>query len=196
MNSLRCFLLTEAGIIACPGVAGIWIANSWSEQRGGIEKAGLWPLSCFRKPCWLQRIVLITLATLQKKKSKKKASVFAKVGAALPVGMLLEEGRETWLQGGCWDFRHHLIYSYLEPCPHLFSFFSFPPALFSSELWGWEWVFLEKIEGEEKNLDGDTLCVQDVSTCIPSLHSSAAPKGLTIWEATCYNCFHETVSTG
>lgn len=69
---LRCFLLTAAGLIPCPGAAGIWIANSLSEQRGEIEKAGLWPLSHFRKPYWLQRIVLRTLATLQKNQNKNK----------------------------------------------------------------------------------------------------------------------------
>lgn len=31
-----------------------------------------------------------------------------------------------------------------------------------------------------KNLDGDEWCVQDASTCVPSLRSSAAPKGLTV----------------
>lgn len=111
-HELSKMLFTAARLIACSGVAGIWIANSWSEQRGGIERAGLWPLSHFRKLCWLQRIVLVTLVTLKK---KKKASLFAKMGAAPPVG-------ERWFWGGCWAFRLPWVLSTLV----LF----FPPALF------------------------------------------------------------------
>jgi len=66
-----------------------------------------------RKPFRLQRIVLIILATLQ----KREVSIFAQTGAAPPAGLLLKTGTRR-PRGGDGCSSHHLMQSYLEPYPH------------------------------------------------------------------------------
>lgn len=175
-HKLSKMLFTAARLIACSGVAGIWIANSWSEQRGGIERAGLWPLSHFRKLLASEDCSGNSGYTSK----SKKASIFAKMGAAQPVG-------ERWFWGGCWDFRLPWVLSTLV----LF----FPPCFISSEPWVWKSMSLEKTEWKKKNGWIQVVYAGCIHTCsFTSL--LAAHKGPAIWEAASCNWFHEPVSTG